>query len=284
MKNIGIFLNPHYFTDEPVFALLEKLHREKDIQFYNTSPLPEELPSFILDASALDAKPLFCILVFGGDGTMLRAVDVSLKHKAPLLGINIGGLGFLSDSSMKELEKSVDDLLKGKFSILKRMLLEVVVKRDGKPLFGGRALNDAVIYKGNVPKLIDLTVSSNRRLVLDTRCDGIVISTPTGSTAYSLSAGGPILSPEMDAIVTTPLNPHVLTVRPIVFSSHDQLRFRIIGPEEDCILQLDGKNNYTVTHQDVVKITGASQKVCFIKLNNKTFYSILRKKMHLGRK
>ncbi len=284
MKHIGIFLNPQYVSDEPVFALLEKLHWEKDINFYNTSPLSTELPAFIPDVSRLDGFPLNCILVFGGDGTILRAVDQSLKYNAPLLGINIGSLGFLSDCSMQELEKSVDDLIKNRFSVQSRLLLKVQLKRGGKLTFKGLALNDAVIYKGNVPKLIDVTISSNRRLVFDTRCDGIVVSTPTGSTAYSLSAGGPILSPEMEAIVITPLNPHVLTVRPIVFSATDLLRFRIRETTDECILQLDGKNNVAISVEDEVLITAAAQKVRFIKLSNKTFFSILRKKMHLGRK
>ena len=161
------------------------------------------------------------------------------------------------------------------------MLLDVRLERDNNMIYTGLALNDAVVYKGKIPKLLELTLFCNDNFVVETRCDGMIISTPTGSTAYSLSAGGPILSPIMEAIIAAPLNPHVLTVRPMVFSSVDELCIKI---EYKTILQLDGKNVYNLIKGDRVLITASEEKIKFINLTSKTFYKILRKKLHMGKK
>lgn len=281
MQNFGIFFNPNYERTEPIFNLLKKLHKNKDLQFYNFPQQKELFPDFI---KSIEKNKLDCILSFGGDGTFLRASKLSLEFDVPLMGINLGKLGFLSESSLSELEKSIDDLKKNKFKVQQRMLLKAVVKRDNKPIFTSSALNDAVIYKGKEPRLIDIRFYSNKRLVVETRCDGLIISTPTGSTAYSLSSGGPILSPVMDAFVVTPLNPHVLSVRPMVFASDDRLSFKLKVNGSECVLQLDGINSQSLIDNDEIVVTASSKKVSFIKLTNKTFYQILRKKLHMGRK
>jgi len=282
MKNFGIFFNPNYNDKEPIFQLLKRLH--KDLNFFRLADQQEFLPDFIPLFNKLKHGKLDCILSFGGDGTFLRSVKYSLDTNAPLLGINLGKLGFLSESSQTELEKSIEDLKKNKFKIQKRMLLKASLKRNKKIIYTSIALNDAVIYKGETPKLIDLRFYANRRFVLNTRCDGIIVSTPTGSTAYSLSAGGPLISPVMEAFVVTPLNPHILSVRPMVFPSQDILSFKLIINEGASLLQLDGINSHDLLPNDEIFITSASQKVSFIKLTNKTFFQILRKKIHMGKK
>jgi NAD+ kinase len=282
MNYFGIFLNPYYQNPSSIFELLKKLHNNQNVRFYCLEEQKEYLPDFIRIVS--ESVKLDAILSFGGDGTFLRAMHFSLKYNAPLLGVNLGKLGFLSDSSLRELEKSIEHLKHNKFKIQKRMLLKVVAKRNGKTIFSDLALNDCVIYKGQTPQLTEIKISSNKRFVLDTRCDGIIISSPTGSTAYSLSAGGPLLSPVMDAIIVAPLNPHILSVRPMVFSADDKLEFQILESHWDGVLQLDGRNTIQLKEKDEIFITAASRKVEVIKLTNKTFYQILRKKMHMGRK
>jgi len=241
----------------------------------------ELFPDFV---KSIEKHKLDCILSFGGDGTFLRASQLSLEYNVPLMGINLGKLGFLSESSLSELEKSIDDLKKNKFKVQQRLLLKSVVKRNNHKVFKSTALNDAVIYKGKEARLIDIRFYSNKRLVVETRCDGLIVSTPTGSTAYSLSAGGPILSPVMDAFVVTPLNPHILSVRPMVFASDDKLSFILHVNGSKCILQLDGKNSYELIDDDEIIVTASNKKISFIKLSNKTFYQILRKKLHMGRR
>ena len=281
MQNFGIFFNPNYKTTEPIFVLLEKLHKSKDLNFFKFQQQKELFPDFI---KSIEKHKLDCILSFGGDGTFLRASQLSLEYDVPLMGINLGKLGFLSESSLSELEKSIDDLKKNKFKVQQRLLLKAVVKRNNIKVFKSSALNDAVIYKGKEARLIDIRFFSNKRLVVETRCDGIIVSTPTGSTAYSLAAGGPILSPVMDAFVVTPLNPHILSVRPMVFASDDKLSFILRVNGSKCILQLDGKNSYELLDNDEIIVTASNKKISFIKLSNKTFYQILRKKMHMGRR
>ncbi|MCF7857830.1 MAG: NAD(+)/NADH kinase [Candidatus Cloacimonetes bacterium] len=281
MQNFGIIFNPNYKTKKTIFNLLEKLHKSKDLQFFNFPDQKDIYPDFV---KAVKKNKLDCILSFGGDGTFLRASKTSLQYNVPLMGINLGKLGFLSESSLSELEKSIDDLKNNKFSVQKRLLLKTIIRRDNKMIFSASALNDAVIYKGKEPRLIDIKFYNNKRLVVETRCDGIIISTPTGSTAYSLSAGGPILSPVMEALVVTPLNPHVLSVRPMVFAAEDKFSFRLKTNGSECVLQLDGKNNLDLMDNDEILITASKKKISFIKLSNKTFFQILRKKLHMGKR
>lgn len=284
MKHFGLFFNPQYKSKKNIFELLEKMHTYYGIEFYNLTAANEIVPEFVHSSERNKIDKIDCILVFGGDGTMLRAVNDSLKMKAPLLGINIGKLGFLSESTLGNLEKSIGDLKKNKYKIQSRLILKVNLKRDKKFIFSGLALNDAVIYKGKMPTLMDIRFYNNRRYVLETRCDGIIAATPTGSTAYSLSAGGPILSPLMDALIVAPLNPHVLTVRPMVFSATDNLHFQVMQTNTESILQLDGQNSHDLQDDDEIHVTASNHKVQFIKLSNKTFYQILRNKFHLGKK
>ena len=283
MQNFGIFFNPDFLDKQSIFKLLKKLNKTKELNLFKFSEQKDLLPDFINLIKEPSKSKLDCILSFGGDGTSLRAIKYSLITKAPLLGINLGKLGFLSESSIIELEKSIDDLKNNKFKIQKRMLLKAVLKRNNKIIFSNLALNDAVIYKGKTPKLIDIRFYSNRRFVVETRCDGIIVSTPTGSTAYSLSAGGPILSPVMEAIVVSPLNPHILSVRPMVFSSQDKLGCKMKTSNGESILQLDGRNSHMLRAEDEIIVTSAIPKVNFIKMSNRTFYQILRKKLHMGK-
>lgn len=281
MQNFGIFFNPNYENTKPILDLLRKLYNNNDLQFFKFPQQNELFPDFI---KCIEKDKLDCILSFGGDGTFLRASKISLDYDVPLMGINLGKLGFLSESSLSELEKSIDDLKKNKFKVQQRMLLRIVVKRNNKVIFTSSALNDAVIYKGTEPRLIDIRFYSDKRLVVETRCDGLIVSTPTGSTAYSLSAGGPILSPVMDAFVVTPLNPHILSVRPMVFAAENRLSFELQTNGSECILQLDGKNSQNLIDNDEIIVKSSNKKISFIKLTNKTFYQILRKKLHMGRK
>ena len=281
MNNFALYLNVIANNMEPTLKYLQILSANENVNIYLFSEQAEFQEWFPV---MQNGTKIDCILVMGGDGTILRAVKYSLKYKAPLLGINLGHLGFLSESSLEELEKSIIDLKNNKYKILSRMMLKAMVKRADTETKSHLALNDVVISKGESPKLINLKVYSNRRYVFSTRCDGMIAASPTGSTAYALSAGGPIISPVMDAIVVVPITPHVLTVRPMVFPSADTITFDIKGEYENCCLQVDGCNFEHIQDGDKVMITAAPQKVDFIKLSNRTFYKVLRKKMHLGKR
>ncbi|HOE90999.1 MAG TPA: NAD(+)/NADH kinase [Candidatus Cloacimonadota bacterium] len=223
------------------------------------------------------------ILVFGGDGTILRAMHFTLEMNAPVLGFNMGKLGFLTDGNIEDLIPSLNNLLKGKYQKEKRMLLDVSVYRNRVKIVDMPALNDAVIYKGELSKLITIRLFSNKRYVYKARCDGIIISTPTGSTAYSMSSGGPIISPDMEAMVVNSLSPHVLSIRPMVFNAENTLQFKLEEPHSSTVLQVDGINIVQLQSKDKIIIKRSNKKMSFIKLSHKTFYQILRKKLNMGK-
>jgi NAD+ kinase len=281
MNNLLIYLNSDKDRIIETLARLKDIEEKLNINFYI---LPQQNSFKKYFPVAHYTKKIDAILVFGGDGTILQAAGSALEYKVPILGINLGHLGFLSEISLDELEKSICDLIAKKYKILSRMMLKVMLKSNNDTLKTALALNDVVISKGDKPKLINLKVYCDRRYVFSTRCDGIIAASPTGSTAYSLSAGGPIISPVMDAIVVVPITPHVLTVRPIVFPADTTITFKIEEEAEQSWLQLDGKNFASLNPGDKVSITSAARKVDFIKLSNRTFFKTLRNKMHLGRK
>ncbi len=285
MKNFGLFIHPSYLKKENLLKLVKELQQEYDLKFFGFESQREFLsPALdnIISEQTCDQK-IDCILVFGGDGTILRAKDIALITKAPILGINLGYLGFLSESTLADLRKSIKDLLKNKYKLQNRMLLSVRLKRNNAVIYSGLALNDAVIYKADSPRLINIRIYSSGRFVLGPRCDGIIASTPTGSTAYSLSAGGPILSPVMKAIVLSPINPHILSIRPMVIPDSEKLMFKVHGLDTPARLQIDGINACEILENDELMVTASKKHVSFIKLSNRTFYAILRNKMHLGK-
>lgn len=285
MKNFGVFLHKDLRNSQQVFDLLQELRDKHGITFYGDKEQCSFLPGFVncFKGKNWGFPALDCILVFGGDGTILRAKQMALTSHAPILGINLGYLGFLSESSLTEIRASVESLLDRKFKVLSRMLLSCQLRRGGKVIYKALALNDAVIYKAETPRLIHVRIFNDRRFVFDTRCDGVIASTPTGSTAYSLAAGGPILAPEMQAIILTPMNPHLLSIRPMVFSSKDKILMKVYGLTEPAWLQIDGVNSVRIEEQDELSITASSHSVDFVKLSNRTFYQILRNKLHLGK-
>ncbi len=284
-KRVCIFLNPYYTKQSGIIEVLKRLVEDFSLELYGLEEQIDLLPDFVPPITVEKAKKLSIdwVFVFGGDGTILRSMHFSQATKTPILGINLGRRGFLSDVSLNELNKSILKLLDGKYTIQERMLLRAVVRRDGKNIYRGLALNDVIVHKGRNPTLIDVRLSVDRRFVLEARCDGMIASTPTGSTAYSLSAGGPILSPVMEAIVVAPLNPHVMSIRPLLFSASDSISFRLARSQGESMLQLDGQNVLELKNRDAIQISTAARKVRFVKLSNKTFYQILRKKMHMGR-
>lgn len=285
MISLGLYINPPYYKEKKVNEVLQNLYKYKlkNLSLYALKEQLDILPDFVNEYDESKGVTLSSILVFGGDGTILRAKSFAIKTGAPLLGINIGKLGFLSETTPKQLEKSIDYLLNNRYKVQTRMLLSIKVYRKKEVIYQGLALNDAVLFRAITPKMIEVKIKTNNHLIYTTRCDGLVASTPTGSTAYSLSGGGPILDPLMDAVVFCPLNPHILSIRPIVFSSKDVLSFELISCFNNPQLQVDGVNKISLNKGDIIKITASDKRVPFVKLSNKTFYQILRKKMHMGK-
>lgn len=219
--------------------------------------------------------------VLGGDGTIIRASRKYLKYNFPILGINMGNLGFLAAIELVNLEEALEAVLQGDFSIDERMLIQAN-HDDGVCL--GLALNDIVITRQSISRMISFDVYVNDAFVNNYRADGVIISTPTGSTAYNLSAGGPIISPNNEVIVMTPICSHSLNARSIVLSGNDSIKLTFEHPRNehvnDLIVTIDGQEVANIVKEDSIVVNRSSKKVQLMLLKDKNFYDILRKKLY----
>ncbi len=221
------------------------------------------------------------IIVLGGDGSILSAARYCLSSGIPILGINLGHLGYMAEMEADELEM-LDRLFTGNYRIDEREMLDVSVFRKGKQLVNrASALNDAVISNGSIARMIDLELSEGDIPVTTYRADGLIFSTPTGSTAYSMSAGGPVIDPKMKCICVTPICSHSLAARPIVFADDSLLCVKnICEREKNLFLTLDGKVNFEIYRGDTVRIRRSNSVTRLIRLKERGFYNTLHSKMN----
>ncbi len=222
------------------------------------------------------------VVVLGGDGTLL-SVARTVPSGIPILGVNLGTLGFLTEVGRSELYPSLVEILAGRFSLEKRTLLDVELRRaNGGEVSSYRTLNDAVIAKSALARIIQLTLHVDDRLVTSYRSDGLIISTPTGSTAYNLSAGGPIVNPLLPVIMLTPICPHTFSLRPIVVPDESVVEVILDTEDEEVYLTLDGQEGAQLGFRDVVRVTRSPEKAHLVKVSEHTFYHSLRGKLHWG--
>lgn len=221
------------------------------------------------------------LVVLGGDGTMLSMARTVGDLGIPLLGVNLGGLGFLTATTTDETLPAVDAFLAGGMTVEDRMMLAARVMRSGQPVFEQVALNDVVITKSAMSRIINLTVAVEGQTATAYRADGLIISTPTGSTAYCLSAGGPILFPTMDAIVLVPIASHTLTNRPIVLPGTHRLSVTLQTAQE-VMLTLDGQVGFELRDHDVVEVSQSPARVHLVRFPERHFFSVLRTKLKWG--
>jgi NAD+ kinase len=204
------------------------------------------------------------------------------SEEIPILGVNLGGLGFLTAITRDELYPVLGAVLAGQFRASRRMLLHVTVQRQGEPVAQYVVLNDAVITKGALSRIVDLEVHVEQEYVTSYRADGLIICTPTGSTAYGLSAGGPILFPTMRALILVPICPHTLTNRPLVLPEEVRVRVVLESQHEDVFLTLDGQVGFPLRYRDLVEVCRADREITLIASPKKSHYEILRSKLKWG--
>jgi len=227
------------------------------------------------------------LLVIGGDGTILRAVREIAGCAIPILSVNRGAVGFLAETNVDEADELVPKLLSGEGIIEERHLLKVVAERDGEQIFEGLALNEAVIAQGAIARLLTLRTSIGEEVLTTYHADGIIIATPTGSTAYSLAAGGPVVHPSLSAIIVTPINPHSFSQRPIVVPAGSPVAIEVIKADDpyrhsEVSLTLDGQVYQPLKRLDRVTVSVHSDTVKFVRRRQDTFYSTLRTKLKWG--
>ena len=225
--------------------------------------------------------PYDLVVVLGGDGTLL-AVARTLAAPVPILGVNLGNLGFLTEINRGELYPSLVQVLAGRFKTEERSLFDVELQRNGSGTVSFRVLNDAVITKSALARIIELTLRLDGHLIARFRADGLIISTPTGSTAYNLSAGGPIVSPLLPVAVLTPICPHALSLRPIVVPDTGAIEITLETQREEVYLTLDGQEGTSLGYRDVVRISRSPSKIRLIKVSERGFFDSLRGKLRWG--
>lgn len=217
------------------------------------------------------------IVVFGGDGTLLRAARIVQGHTIPILGINLGAFGFMTVVNLHEMFDTMELILKGDYGTSKRMMLDAAIKEHHFS-----ALNDAVINRGNLSRMVNLETFVDDRYLATFKADGLIISTPTGSTAYSLSTGGPIVFPEVDSMIITPICPHTLTNRPIVVPSEATVTVVLFSREEGATVTLDGQDSLVIQSGDTVTIKKSEHSVDLFVSPNRDYMQVLRGKLGWG--
>ncbi|MDD5404496.1 MAG: NAD kinase [Sulfuricella sp.] len=222
-------------------------------------------------------------VVMGGDGTMLNIAREVIEYNVPLVGVNQGRLGFLTDVSIDGMLETMEEILAGEYAAEERFLLDAVVRRQGQPVYQAYAFNDVVVSKGTSGRLIELEVFIDGQFVYSQRSDGLVVATPTGSTAYALSAGGPILHPTLEAMVLVPICPHTLSNRPIAVNSHSVLEVLLLHAV-DASVHFDGQSHFDLQLNDWVVVRRSERNIRLLHPLGHSYYDTLRQKLHWGEK
>ncbi|MBL8448377.1 MAG: NAD kinase [Dechloromonas sp.] len=217
-------------------------------------------------------------IVLGGDGTMLNAARRLARYGVPLVGVNQGRLGFMTDIARSDMLSCMDDLLDGRFTAEKRMLLDAEVLREGREVAANLALNDLVVDKGAIGRMIELELFIDGEFIYNLRSDGLIVSTPTGSTAYALSAGGPILHPTLTGIALVPLCPHALTNRPVLVNDTAEIELRITYADDPRV-HFDGQVTLDLRAQDCVRLRRSEYSICFLHPPGYRYFAMLRQKL-----
>lgn len=281
IKRVGLIGNSEKFSSRSVITKAAGLISRTGRRVY-CDPVTAQLAglkSGILPDAAALTREVDLLLVFGGDGTMLRVASEVAGSRTPILGINIGGLGFLTAVSSHEMPKALRRVWNGDFTLESRALIEVTGRCNGRSI-RKCALNDFVISRGIVSRLITLEVSVNDEPLTRYRCDGLIVSSPTGSTAYSLSAGGAVVHPQAEVFELTPICPHTLSNRSVIVSLDSRIQVKVVSPKPDTILSADGQGINEMAAGDVVTIQRSKDSVRLMHLADSSFFETLRRKLH----
>lgn len=280
MKTLGIVAN---CSKKRAPVVLERLAgKAKDA---GLRLLADETTGALLDGcSVMALDRVFdeadAVMALGGDGTMLRVVRELQGRNKPVLGLNIGSLGFLTSVSEEDLDRALECLAAGTFTVMPQQIVEGVVEQDGSERARYRALNEVVVSSGPSTRVMTLGVSVDGDLVTSYVCDGLIVSTPAGSTGHSLSAGGPIVTPSTCAFVISLICPHTLSSRPLVVPDASEIRLTVEASAGDVLLSVDGQVGQALAQSDAVRIRKAARGVRFIHLPGYSYFSVLRQKLH----
>lgn len=286
MSAIGVLARPDLGEAGPTLRELVRWLRDRGVGVCleeRTARLVEDLAATCAVASGKEvAEQADALVVLGGDGTLLAASHV-VKKPIPVLGVNFGSLGFLTEITLPELYPALEGVLAGTYRFEERRMLHAVVRREGRPESVGDVLNDVVVTKASFSRIIELDVAVDGAFVSSFRADGLIVSSPTGSTAYNLSAGGPILHPTLAAIVLTPICPHMLSNRPLVVSDAVSIEVRLRDARDgDVQIAFDGQQGFPLAPQDAVTVTRSPHAIRLVKAPGRDYFEVLRTKLKWG--
>jgi NAD+ kinase len=289
IKRIGIVLKPHQPDALKTLCELVKWLNDRQIELVGTPDIERERIEHetgcavpIVPAEQL-ADNVDLITVLGGDGTMIATARMLGDAEVPVLGINYGGLGYLAEFRIEELYGALESILSNNVRLDKRVMLDVELMRGAEVVNKNRVLNDVVINKSALARIIEIEAYLNDLFVNSFRADGLIVSTPTGSTAYNLSAGGPVIFPSMNAVVITPICPFTLSNRPIVVPDDAVIELRLKTEQEDVALTLDGQVGFPLKVEDTVVIRKSKTMFNLIQPTNRNYFEVLRTKLKWGR-
>lgn len=281
MKKVAIVYRIH--TEKAVAGAkhLTSWLKKKNVEVF-TAPEQKKIPGSILLKSPGDLKKMNLVVVMGGDGTYLRAIRLLHGHPLPIIGFNMGTLGFLTSfpaDPFTQMQKITSEALEGKLAFFHRSMIGVQVLKGTKKIHTFSALNDVVLERGGNSQLISCLISSDDSTISSVKADGFIVATPTGSTAYNLAAGGPLLHPEANVFVVTPVAPHSLTSRPLIMPDHKNLTFQMQSELVKAHLIIDGQQEMEINHQHKVIITKSQHVHLMAKSSVGHFFHLLREKL-----
>ena len=289
IKRIGIVLKPHQPDALKTICQLVAWLAERDITLVGGPEIERERIEHQTGCAVQQveseklAAEVDLMLVLGGDGTMIATARLIGDQEVPVLGINYGGLGYLAEFRIEELFSALESILSDNYRLDRRMMLDVELRRGTDPPKTSRVLNDAVINKSALARIIEIEAYLNSQFVNSFRADGLIISTPTGSTAYNLSAGGPVIFPSMNAVVITPICPFTLSNRPIVVPDDAEIELLLKTDQEEVALTLDGQVGFPLEVADRVVIRKSRTTFNLIQPMNRNYFDVLRDKLRWGR-
>jgi NAD+ kinase len=282
-QTIGILSRPRRAHLSVVVPSLLKWLEARGVATVYDEETAEALPDgYKGRARALVADSSQLLLVLGGDGTMLAAARLAAPRGIPILPINMGSLGFLTSFTLEELYPALEEALSGRSSVSQRVMLQAELERAGSAIEAQCVLNDVVIHKGALARMIELELGIDSEFVCRYRVDGLIVSSPTGSTAYSLSAGGPIVHPTVESFIITPICPHTLSDRPLVIRDSCRIEIKLNEVTESVYLTLDGQRGIPMQATDRLRVCRAKEQLKLIQPPKKSYFEILRNKLKWG--
>ena len=289
IKRIGVIVKPHQPDALETLCRLTEWLNQREIKLVGGLTLDRERIEH-KTGCAVDtlsdeefARSADLILVLGGDGTMIATSRTIGDIEVPVIGVNYGGLGYLAEFRIEEMYSALESILAGNYELESRLMLEVELRRGDELITHNRVLNDAVVNKSALARIIEIETYLNDQFVNSFRADGLIVSTPTGSTAYNLSAGGPIIYPSMNAVVITPICPFTLSNRPIVVPDDSVIEVRLMTKNEEVALTLDGQVGFPLQVGDRLSIRKSKTTFNLVQPANRNYFDVLRDKLRWGR-